>query len=376
MPLLLLLIAGLVVFFIKGAIELWNEKKDSKASNGDSAFSAVDENKKDDSIKLFYSLKNSPDVIRVTRNFVDIIPEHLLTDYEQNTLFLTQYLSSKEWMKPYLTRLNCPKINLFSIVTVYNQEQVTTFNNLLCREFGVNNELVDMVSFLLINHVVVEKYSTIFEEKYDNSKGATESCDAYIYRCYDSNLVDKQDGYGYACLAYYVLKQKNDIYRAFPNEIINIQSIVRRVVEKQQKDILEKQILKPTTEDSSISIIEKPTIDDVDMMTGSEFEGFVCELYRKMGYTAYVTKASGDQGLDVIAEKNGKRIGIQAKCYSGSVGNSAVQEAVAGKNYYNCDRIVVVTNNYFTNSAISLANANNVVLWNRDILKTKIDELY
>ncbi len=45
------------------------------------------------------------------------------------------------------------------------------------------------------------------------------------------------------------------------------------------------------------------TIDDIDMMNGSEFEHFVCELYKKMDYKAEVTKQSGDQGLDVIAEK-------------------------------------------------------------------------
>jgi len=108
---------------------------------------------------------------------------------------------------------------------------------------------------------------------------------------------------------------------------------------------------------------------------GSEFEHFICELYKKMGYSAEVTKQSGDQGLDVIAERNGRKIGIQAKCYSGTVGNFAVQEAVAGKSYYNCDKVVVITNNFFTTSAIELAKSNNVILWNRDILKEKINEL-
>ena len=57
-----------------------------------------------------------------------------------------------------------------------------------------------------------------------------------------------------------------------------------------------------------------------------------------------------------------------------AVGNSAVQEAVAGKRYYNCDKIIVITNNYFTTSAITLAKVNNVILWDREILKDKINE--
>ena len=77
----------------------------------------------------------------------------------------------------------------------------------------------------------------------------------------------------------------------------------------------------------------------------------------------------------MIVEKRGKKIGIQAKCYSNPVGNSAIQEAVAGKGFYHCDKVVVVTNNYFTSSAIKLAQSNDVVLWSRDILKEKIIEL-
>ncbi len=126
-----------------------------------------------------------------------------------------------------------------------------------------------------------------------------------------------------------------------------------------------------------VSVAEETyTIYDVDMMDGNEFEHFVCKMYSKMGYKAEVTKQTGDQGLDVIAEKGGKKFGIQAKCYSSVVGNSAIQEAVAGQKYYDCDKVIVVTNNSFTNSAIELAQVNNVILWDRNILKEKISELF
>lgn len=121
--------------------------------------------------------------------------------------------------------------------------------------------------------------------------------------------------------------------------------------------------------------ISKYTIDDVDLMNGAEFEEFVGLLFKKMGYSSQVTKQSGDQGLDVIATKNGTKIGVQAKCYSNTVGNSAVQEAVGGKSFYNCDKVIVITNNYFTPAAEELAQSNGVILWNRDMLKEKIKEL-
>ena len=121
---------------------------------------------------------------------------------------------------------------------------------------------------------------------------------------------------------------------------------------------------------------KKYTIDDVDLMNGQEFEKFIAELFAKMGFETKVTKASGDQGIDVIAAKNGDTIGIQAKCYSNTVGNSAIQEVVAGKNYYRLDKAMVITNNFFSDSARQLATANSIVLWDRNILREKIEKIY
>lgn len=120
--------------------------------------------------------------------------------------------------------------------------------------------------------------------------------------------------------------------------------------------------------------IRKYSITDVDLMTGTEFEEFISLLFNKMGYSSKVTQKSGDQGIDVIATRNGTKIGIQAKCYSGAVGNTAVQEVIAGKMFYKCDKALVVTNNYFTPTAIELAQSSDIILWNRDLLKEKILE--
>lgn len=141
------------------------------------------------------------------------------------------------------------------------------------------------------------------------------------------------------------------------------------IKEKLSDDAIKKKLI--TKQKRKIS---KYTITDVDLMNGSEFEEFVGVLFKKMGYASKVTQKSGDQGIDVIATRNGTKIGIQVKCYSNSVGNSAVQEAIAGKNFYKCDKALVVTNNYFTPAAIELAQTSDIILWNRDLLKEKIAE--
>ncbi|OSB09979.1 restriction endonuclease [Clostridium botulinum] len=109
-------------------------------------------------------------------------------------------------------------------------------------------------------------------------------------------------------------------------------------------------------------------------MTGREFEIFIGTLFEKMGYIVEITQCSGDQGIDILIEKNNQKIGVQVKCYSNKVTNKAIQEVTAGLNYYNCDKGMVITNNYYTNSAIELSEANNIVLWDRDMLKQLLDE--
>lgn len=117
------------------------------------------------------------------------------------------------------------------------------------------------------------------------------------------------------------------------------------------------------------------TIVDIDLMSGAQFEEFLCEYFNGQGYQCSTTKASGDQGIDLIAKKGELTIAIQAKCYSGTVGNHAVMEAVAGMKYYSANRCMVITNSTFSKSASELAKANGVILWDRQVLTEKLNEV-
>ncbi|OMD18560.1 hypothetical protein BJP50_14415 [Paenibacillus odorifer] len=108
-------------------------------------------------------------------------------------------------------------------------------------------------------------------------------------------------------------------------------------------------------------------------MTGIEFEEFIGILFEKLGYVVTRTKTSGDQGVDLIVEKNKDRIGIQTKCYTSNVSNKAVQEIIAGLRYYDLGKGIVITNNYYTAPAKKLADVSNIALWDRDMLKLKLN---
>ena len=101
---------------------------------------------------------------------------------------------------------------------------------------------------------------------------------------------------------------------------------------------------------------------DILPVDGLEFEAWVADGLRQFGWDAYATQGSGDQGIDVIAKRDGISIAIQCKLYSKPVGNKAVQEALAGAQYAGMDFAAVLTNAGYTRNAIELASATNVIL--------------
>lgn len=116
------------------------------------------------------------------------------------------------------------------------------------------------------------------------------------------------------------------------------------------------------------------SLSRIDKMAGHDFEQFTANLLRKLGYERVeVTPGSGDQGVDVIAVKDGKRYAIQCKRYGQKLGNKPVQEVFAGKTIYGCSVAVVLTNNYFTDGAKEAAKATGVELWDRDTLRRMLD---
>jgi len=110
-------------------------------------------------------------------------------------------------------------------------------------------------------------------------------------------------------------------------------------------------------------------------LSGSDFEHLLYRLYEAMGYSVQSNGKIGDQGGDLIATKDQKRILVQAKCYKNwNAGNSAIQEAVAAKNHYDCNEAVVVTTSNFTKEAIELAKTNNVKLIAKDLLQKMLSD--
>lgn len=104
--------------------------------------------------------------------------------------------------------------------------------------------------------------------------------------------------------------------------------------------------------DNELEIVEDPY----------EYERLISERLCELGWDAYSTSGSGDQGADVVAERLGMKFVIQCKLYSQPVGNKAVQEVSSARDFYDAVGAVVVTNNDYTKSVRQLAESQNVWL--------------
>jgi restriction system protein len=119
---------------------------------------------------------------------------------------------------------------------------------------------------------------------------------------------------------------------------------------------------------SSWRLNRSPDMAFIDVMDGLAFEKYVSNLLKGQGYRNVQLTEEYDYGIDIIAERDGIRWGIQVKRYSGLVKAAAVRQAVTALRIYNCDRALVVTNSSFSRVAQELADSNNCILVDRNKL--------
>jgi len=97
-------------------------------------------------------------------------------------------------------------------------------------------------------------------------------------------------------------------------------------------------------------------------LTPRQFEQHCGDVLAARGWSVAVGRGSGDQGVDVLARKDGRALVIQCKLHARPVGNKAVQEALAGRGYVGADAAAVVSNAPYTAAAHALAARVGVLL--------------
>ena len=113
------------------------------------------------------------------------------------------------------------------------------------------------------------------------------------------------------------------------------------------------------------------------MKNGSQYEKHVArKMKRRLYLFVRVSGKSGDYGADVMARTFPllRKVVVQCKNYKKPVGVKAVQEAYAGRDYY--DRMVgaVMTNQYFTAPAVEAAKKLKILLWDGGYIESMLDD--
>ena len=118
---------------------------------------------------------------------------------------------------------------------------------------------------------------------------------------------------------------------------------------------------------------------EFERMTVGDFEKFCVDLLVKTGYVnVKITSGSDVIGADILAEKDGINCAIRCMCHSSSIDDSVVHQIsfYLREKFLNCHVGIVITNNYFTQSAKEAAQKTGVVLWDRAWLIDKSEGIF
>lgn len=330
-------------------------------------------------------LKSNPEVFRMCYNFIQM--NDLAFFYDPEYIAVAECILRRTASRIGEECFICPQeieiknIQILEELKSFFGNDILNLFQILAPRYGNfpkdSDGLIDLKKSLhiiwnLLRSVAEEYLYNSFVDSYKNLVATIDNCSfeesIYLYFKYD--VINSFLPLNIAQFACYLLKQ-NKLKDTTLTILDYDNQILKYLTEIETQNKLrqfEEELLNPRKSN-------KISISDIDLMSGLEFENFTASLFSRLGFKVNVTKASGDQGIDIIAEKDGKKFGIQAKCYSSTVSNRAIQEVVAGINHYNLDKGIVVTNNFFTDSAITLAKTNNIILWDRNILKEKMSLL-
>lgn len=103
----------------------------------------------------------------------------------------------------------------------------------------------------------------------------------------------------------------------------------------------------------------EPILQELKVMDGREFEFFCSKLFWNYGYKVSVTKATNDEGKDLILNK---KIYVECKCWNedkGTIGREILQKLVGSMVSDKITKGICITTSYFHKNAFEYRNKLN-----------------
>lgn len=244
----------------------------------------------------------------------------------------------------------------------------------LCTNQEDTSEYKYITTWIALKYYILESHAEVWQQKYhkllddldptnidDIKQIIVRYTDEYPNNCNDNDILE---------LTYFFMYKKKFYFPKIESMFFSNKTLIEA---EREENIKNKFLQELSNEDLPDENEDKLlTIEDIDEMSGEDFEKITEYFLNKRGYRTSLTPKTGDQGIDIIADDGHNKIGVQVKRYDSKVGNSAIQEVIAGMKYYSLDKGMVVTNNYFTQSAKDLARSANIILWDRTTLMMEL----
>ena len=147
---------------------------------------------------------------------------------------------------------------------------------------------------------------------------------------------------------------------------------------KELNDIMEnyENTLKSRKEKPSEKELIAKKIDELLELNPRDFELYIGELFKHLGYESKVTPYINDKGIDIIMYKDDVKYGVQCKRYKGSVGSPDIQTFIGALANAKADKGVFVTTGMFTFEAEKMAANHPIQLINRiDLAKLILEAI-
>lgn len=112
----------------------------------------------------------------------------------------------------------------------------------------------------------------------------------------------------------------------------------------------------------------------LDDMDEAELKRFCVKMLERNDFTnTVVLPISDDKRVSIVTQRDDVKYAMLCKVSDRFVGGECIDEIESGRKFYHCHVGVVLANTKFSEEAMALAKEHNIVLWDKDNLRQKVD---
>lgn len=199
-----------------------------------------------------------------------------------------------------------------------------------------------------------------FQQEIRSANDAMDNIRTYIYSLMNNNLTQTErknlENNIRNKIFYLKIKGVNDREETVFKKI----SYELKIMENMFKDYLKEEEQK----EAKRRVIERK-IDELILLSPREFEEYIYQLYKSLGYSVELTPYSNDKGVDIVMTLDETKYVVQCKRYKKTVGSPDIQKFIGSIDHFNADKGIFVTTGLFSFEAEKMAAQHPIELVNR-----------